>query len=288
MKILTRHWVGIAIGVILIALDIIFFLNQKVFYFLLGIAVLIAAAPFITTLVIEVGREKAKEEMFLEFARSLVESVKVGTPISKSIIQMKNKDFGVLSPNISKLANQIAIGIPVRQAFKVFASDVNNKVVSRSIALITEAEESGGQISMILESTAKSVSEIEDVKKERRSSTYNLVMEGYVIFLIFLVIMLAVQIKFIPLMVKTISEAGAGMVGAGAGLGAGLPQVQTTGSIESLGAMFLVLIIVQGFFAGLVIGKLSEGTVKAGVKHSIILTAIAYLITTGAQAFAAS
>ena len=281
MKIIKKHWIGIAIGLVMLILTFAFFSGQKILYFLIGISVLVGAIPFITSLTLEVGREKEKEQMFLEFARSLVESVKVGTPISRSIIQMRNKDFGSLTPNIKKLANQIALGIPVRQAFEVFAVDIDNKVISRSIALITEAEESGGEISMILESTAKSVSEIEDIKKERRSSTYNLVIQGYIIFLIFLFIMLAVQLKFIPLMMTTIAEAGVGTSGIGI---SGFGSSQQL-SISTLGNLFLILILVQGLFAGLVIGKLSEGYVKAGIKHSIVMIAIAYLVTTGAQLF---
>jgi len=279
---LTRHWVGIIIGAAVLGLDVAFLFGQKEFYFIAGIAVLIGVSPFITSAIVETGREKEKEQMFLEFARNLVENVKAGTPISRSIIQIRNKDFGSLSPHIKKLANQIAIGISVRQAFNVFSSDINNKVISRSIALITEAEESGGEISLILENTAKSVSEVEDIKKERRASTYNLVVQGYVIFIIFLVIMLVVQLQFIPLMLKTIAEAGVGSAGV-----PGFTQATTSTEdlTKTLGDLFIGLILVQGFFAGLVIGKLSEGTIKAGIKHSLIITAIAYLITFGVRIF---
>jgi flagellar protein FlaJ len=285
MKLLTRHWIGIIIGIAVLAADFALLFGQKTFYFVAGIAVLIAVAPFAASALTEVGRAKEKESMFLEFARNLVETVKAGTPISRSIIQIRNKDFGSLTPHVQKLANQIAIGISVRQAFGVFASDVNNKVIARSIALIIEAEESGGEISLILESTAKSVSEIEDIKKERSASTYNLVMQGYIIFIIFLVIMLVVQIHFIPLMLKTISEAG-GMQATGEAFGGGFATSTVSQElIDTLGTLFIVLILVQGFFAGLVIGKLSEGSIKAGIKHTIIITALAYLITFGAKIF---
>jgi len=281
MKLLRKHWIGIFIGLAVLATDFIFFSGQKVFYFIIGIAALIAVAPFLASVIVETGREKEKESMFLEFARNLAENVKAGTPISRSILQIRNKDFGSLSPHVKKLANQIAIGISVRQAFNVFAADINDRVIARSIALITEAEESGGEISLILESTAKSVSEIEDIKKERRSSTYNLVVQGYVIFIIFLVIMLVVQLQFIPLMLKTITEAG---VGAG-DLG-GFAKLKTASEFtSSLDSLFIALILIQGFFAGLVVGKLSEGSIKAGIKHSIIITALAYLITFGIKIF---
>jgi flagellar protein FlaJ len=37
------------------------------------------------------------------------------------------------------------------------------------------------------------------------------------------------------------------------------------------------LILVQALFTGLVIGKLGEGKVKAGIKHSAILLIVSFL-----------
>jgi len=288
MELKTRHWIGIGIGAVILLADLVLFMKSKVFIFILGIALLIVALPFIASTMIETGREKEKEDMFLEFTRNLVESVKAGTPISKSIINVRDKEYGSLGSHITKLANQIALGIPVRQALTIFAKDVDNKVVSRSIALITEAEASGGKIDDILESTSKSVSEVEDIKKARKSSMYNTVVQLYIIFMIFLVIMLVMQFKFIPMIQKTIGEsggfAGAGGIGIG-GLGGGAPTTSAGDTDKILKTIFTVLILVQGFFAGLVIGSLSEGSIKAGIKHSAIISAITFLIMEGATAF---
>jgi len=46
-----------------------------------------------------------------------------------------------------------------------------------------------------------------------------------------------------------------------------------------------MLAIIQGFFAGLVIGKLSEGSIKFGVRHSLILITVAFFIISLAQGF---
>jgi len=289
MKLTIRHWIGIGAGVLTIILNFALFMGSKLFPFLFGIAALIAALPFITTVVTESGREKEKEEKFLEFTRNLVESVKAGNPISRSILNVRTKDFGSLTPHIQKLAAQIALGIPVRQAFEIFAGDINNKVITRSVALITEAEQSGGQIDLILESTAKSVTEIEDLKKERKSGTYNMIVQGYIIFIIFLIIMLVVQLKFIPMMLTTVGAATGG--GLGGALGGGLGAAGAGGagkagvSTETLETLFIVLVLVQGLFCGLVIGKLSEGSIKAGIRHSAALLAISYLVTYGVRAF---
>ncbi len=101
--------------------------------------------------------------MFLEFSRNLTESVNIGTPVSKSIINMSRKKYGALTPYIEKLGNQISLGIPVHRAFENFARDVNNPVISRAVSLISEAERAGGEIDYILESVAQSISEIENL-----------------------------------------------------------------------------------------------------------------------------
>ena len=48
----------------------------------------------------------------------------------------------------------------------------------------------------------------------------------------------------------------------------------------NLNRIFTVLILVQGFFAGLMVGKFSEGTLKYGLRHSIIMMVVGYIIIT--------
>jgi len=277
MKITKAHWMGIIVGAFLLIIAIAFFRQNKLLYFLIGVAVVIAALPFLMTVTGEVSKEKEKEDMFLEFSRNLVEAVKSGTPISKSIVNVKDKNYGSLTKHIQKLANQVSLGIPVKQALKIFSDDIGNKVVTRSVALISEAEQAGGQIDTILESVAKSVSEVEDIKKEQKAAVSNLVVQGYIIFFIFIVIMLVTEIKIIPMTVGLASGQKMEFTGM-------TSSASSTLSPEELSQPFLFLLLVQGLFAGLVIGKLSEGSAKAGIKHSFIMVVLAYLMTTGVRA----
>src|SRR3989338_6194089 len=120
MKITKVHIIVIVAAALIIALDVGFFRGDKIFLFLIGIAVVIVILPFLIGLVVESKVEQEKNERFLEFARNLAESVKTGTPIGKSIINMSSKDFGSLSPHIKKLANQISLGIPIGRALETF------------------------------------------------------------------------------------------------------------------------------------------------------------------------
>ena len=219
--------------------------------------------------------------MFLEFSRNLAESVSTGTPVSRAIVNMKRKNYGVLNSYVYKLANQIELGIPLDKALQNFADEINNKVINRAVALIKEAEKSGGEIDYILDSTAKSISEIEKLKKERKSAIYNLVVQGYIIFFIFIGIVLVLEFKILPLTTG---------IGSFTGFGGNLDSFKgdidaQTSAIDpgQFTKPFLYLLLSQGFFVGLVIGKLTEGSLKKGLKHSFILMMVAYLVSTGAQ-----
>jgi flagellar protein FlaJ len=274
MRINKLHWIGICVGIALVLLALPL-RETRYFFFLVGLGVLIAFSPFVFSLVRESNKEAEKEEMFLEFSRNLVESVKSGNPINRSILNVKNRAYGPLSPHVKKLANQISIGIPLRHALQTFSKDVNNKTISRALTLIGQAEQAGGNIGNILESVAESVSVADKLKKERRSAISTLVVQGYIIFLVFLIIILVMQFRILPI-VSGIST-GTGISGALGGISGSAIDPQ------ELSNAFLYLLLVQGLFSGLTIGKLAEGSIRSGLKHSFALMLISFLVSSGAN-----
>ena len=277
MKLTPFQIGGIFVGLLVIGSSFLFY-NTNAFFFIIGVGIMAVLAPFVMNVVHENAVNNEKEEMFLEFARNLVESVKTGTPISKSISNVRNKPYGVLSEHVKKLANQISWGIPLNIALKTFASDVNNKTISRALTLIGQAERAGGDIGGILESVAGAVSMSDKLKKERRAAISTLVTQGYIIFFIFIIIILVMQFRIIP-MLSGISAQGS-LAGLGGSVGGG-------GELDSaeISQAFLYMMLVQGFFSGLAIGKLSEGNIKAGLRHSFALALLAFLISSGANLF---
>jgi len=244
----------------------------------MGLGILTGVTPFVWSSVRETKVENEKEEMFLEFARNLVESGKTGIPISKSIINAKDKSYGVLSRHIKKMANQISLGIPLEIALEVFSKDVNNKTISRAITLIGQAEKSGGNIEQILEAVAEAVNTSDKLKKERKATISSLVMQGYIIFFIFMVIVLILQFKIIPMV------GGIGSSGSVGGAGLGISGLGDLKQLDVSNAFFYLLLI-QGLFSGLTIGKLSERNFKAGIRHSFTLMFLAFVVASVANFF---
>jgi flagellar protein FlaJ len=257
-------------------------LDKKMFYFILAISLIIGGFPFLINLVLESKRETDIEEMFLEFSRDLVEGVESGTPISKTILNLRTKNYGSLNLHVKKLSNQIELGIPLKDAFDVFSRDIKSDVIGRAITLIKEAERSGGEIEKILNSVAYSLNQTQVLKKERRAAISSLVMQGYIIFFIFLIIMLVMQFKILPIVseIGQISTADSGTIGQ--------DDTKPNANVvtpQQISNSFLYLILVQGFFIGIIVGKISEGKIKAGLKHSFILVAISIVVSSGANVF---
>jgi len=277
MDLKKSHWIGFGTGVAIILVSLIF-LNERFFFFLVGIGVLLAALPFVLAIVRETNVNAEKEDMFLEFSRNLVESVKAGTPISKSIINVRDKPYGVLSENIKKLANQISLGVPLEKALQTFSKDVRNKTISRALTLIGQAERSGGEIGGILESVTEAVSTSDKLKKEREAAISTLVVQGYIIFFVFIVIILVLQFQILPMVVNIVPTGTSLGIG---GIGIGGEPIDE----EEIANAFLYLLLIQGFFSGMTIGKLSEGNIKPGLKHSFILMVLAFIISAGANLF---
>lgn len=277
MEIKKAHIMGFVVGLGAVVL-IQIFLESQVAMLFSGLAILLGSAPFVAGMIADARKNAEKEEMFLEFARNLVESVKTGTPISKSIMNMQGKPYGVLSKHIRKLGNQIGLGIPLNAALMTFSKDVKNKAISRSLTLIGQAEKAGGDIGEILEAVAGAVNISDKLKKERKAAISNLVSQGYIIFLVFIIITLVMQFQIVPMVsgIGDISSMGLGGFGFGSG------GIQDVGQ-DQVSNAFLYLILVESFFTGLVIGKLAEGDVKAGVKHSFALMFLSFMISAGAN-----
>lgn len=272
---------SIALAIIIASMFLLGTDYSKFFYLSFGIGVLVGVSPFLITLLHDLRVQKEKEEMFLEFARNLVESVKTGTPISKSITNAKNKNYGVLTPHVEKLGNQITLGIPLNTALHIFAKDTRNKTIARSLTLIGQAERAGGEIGEILEAVVGAITVADKLRKEQKAIVSNLVTQGYIIFIVFIIVVLIMQHKILP-MIEGIANLGMDSSSASAFGGNSVGFGSGGGNLDSnaIGSSFLYLLLVQGFFSGLAIGKLAEGSMKAGLRHSFSLMLAAFFIAT--------
>ncbi len=260
--------IPLVIGAIVIVLSLIFLKDlSAIRNLVIVISLIFMIVPTVVSFNKDIKMQKEKEQKFLEFVRDIVENVRAGTPISNAIINIRNRDYGALKNHVIKLANQVYMGIPLTIAFETFARESKSPVISRSISLIAEANRSGGEMNTILSSVASSVNQTETIQKERRAAISNLIVQGYIIFLVFILIVLVLQFFLMPL-----------IDGIGPMKDLNI-EVSAKENIDFSKSLFFLL-ITQSFFSGLVIGKISEGKLSAGVKHSFILVSLSLILST--------
>ena len=286
----ARHALGIVLGLFVAILNIIFMRGQILFWPMMVVAFSFAWATFWIDFISENKRQKELERRFPEFVRNLVGAIKSGMPASTAVIHVSKTDYGDLSPYITKLANQLEWSYPFHKTLQSFARNTGNSIIKRAISTVIEAERSGGNMEDVLESITNSLIEIKNIKLSREASIHSQLVQSYIIFFVFLSIMIVIQNVLVPY-IGSFSEASSGSV-----TGDNLFNMMAKVSIDfsspinffySLGGWFvsfhgilLMLAMFQGFFAGLVMGKLADGDIKSGLKHSIILITLAFFVIT--------
>jgi flagellar protein FlaJ len=289
----TRHRAAIIFAVFIIFIDYYLFFGKPFFVPVIVLALSLAWLPQWLDVFAENKRQKELESRFPEFVRNLTGAIKSGMPAAQSVIHVSETDYGALTPYIKKLANQIEWSIPFHTAFVNFGIETNNVVIKRAIATMTQAEEAGGNVEDVLASITNSLLQIKKIREERKTSIQGQIMQSYIIFSVFLGVMIMIQNFVIPYM----SQFAASEEGATEVFGA----MPTTVSLDfsgpfaffssvgewalSIHGLFLMISVIQGFFAGLVLGKLAEGDMSSGLKHSLIMSTIAVLLITLSQGF---
>jgi flagellar protein FlaJ len=112
----------------------------------------------------------------------------------------------------------------------------------------------------------ESLIEINKIKAERSVSVQSQILTSYLIFFVFIFILVILQSFLIPALTPQTDVAGITSMSGGA-----MPEMFPP-------EIFVNFIVVQGFFAGLATGKMAEGSVVAGIKHSLVLIVIGYSI----------
>jgi flagellar protein FlaJ len=231
------------------------------------VGIFLIALPPVMALYMRYRTKKEIEEQFVSFLMDLTDSIESGMTLPMALEHCSRRDYLSLSGHINDLIAQVNWGIPFRKALETFAKRTRSRSVRRAVSTIIETYKVGGKVSDTLNSVRKSMVTINKLNAERRASVYSQVVTSYMIFFIFIFIMVVIQVFILPtLSPESISDIAF--------------EEATPLTQEEYSQIFTVFIIIQGFFAGLATGKMAEGSIPAGLKHSVLLVFIGYVIFT--------
>ena len=217
-------------------------------------------------------REDRIQALIPDFLKKLASTNETGMTLRDSIKIMTRSDIG-LSKEIKKIWNDIEWGLAINEALTRFANRVRTHLVSRSVTLLTKANESSGDIGEVLNVAARDVAAEQELKNERRTNMFIYVVIIYISFLVFIGIIYIISTTFLEQMVKAGEKLSTGGGGA-------VPLSLSREKLNVYNRMFFHGALIQGFSSGLIAGVMGEGSVLSGLKHSVIMMTIAYILFT--------
>ena len=238
---------------------------------------------------------KEMELAYPNFLRDLVDATRAGLPLHRAIISLSKNNYGPLTKEVRKMANQLSWNINVIKVLEQSKKRLKKSpTLVKTIRILLETYTSGGRVSEILDSLSNTLSTIQETQKERESSLKQYVTAMYVITFVFIGVIVAINKLMIP-----IFETSASAPDSPLGIGGSNPcafciygltleclpckiysNICSIFKVNELSiscyyfALFFCMTIVQAIAGGLVAGQIGEGSVKAGFKHSFILLSI--------------
>lgn len=230
---------------------------------------------------------RSVEEQFPNFIRSIADSVRSGMSFKEAIEIASKSDFGKLTDEVKMMKNKLAWGVDFIHVLNIFSERTkDSRTIRESMEIIKESFRAGGNIAETLDAIGMNVIMLKEVEAERASMTRQHAMIMYGIFFLFMGITIATIYVMVP-MLQT--QTGSSTAGGGFGMDFKdpcennpmfpCPYFDAVGVFLSIDpgialyytALFFNVVVILSIFMGLIIGQLSQNSVVAGAKHSLIL-----------------
>ncbi|MGB9740812.1 MAG: type II secretion system F family protein [Candidatus Bathyarchaeales archaeon] len=208
---------------------------------------------------IDLKWRKAVDEHLPDLFRSIVQAQETGMTLPQALEEVAKRNYGPLTSELKKMTAQISWGMTFEEALLTLSKRVNTVLMQRTVPLIIEASRSGGHVEKVFAPTGKFIQTTLLLDKERCNQTRPYIAIIYVAYFVFLFTVILLFKSFFA-SIEGLPTLGAAVM-----------------SPEETKRLFFHMTVIQGLFGGLIAGKMGEGTVNAGLKHSLIMMLSGYI-----------
>lgn len=246
------------VGIIVCAVAVLLLWGTPLFDEYLLLALVLTVFPASVLNYIDYRWKRSIDKHLPDLFRSIVQAQKSGMTLPQAVEEASKRDYGPMSKELERMVTQMSWGVSFEDALRSFSKRVDTALVRQTVPLIIEAQHSGGQVEKVFEPLETFVQSTLTFDEERKTQTRPYLAIIYVAFFVFLfTIIILLKSFFVDITDFQLSQFEM------------MPA-------EEAKHLFFHMSSIQAFFGGLVAGKMGEGTVGGGLKHSVILLVIGY------------
>ena len=215
-----------------------------------------------------VRRLERLEAHLPELVEDLAESGRHGVPLSESVRLAARGSYGALSPEVARMADEVAWGVPVDEALAGLSERLPTPLVRQAITVMRRAEASGGRSPEVLARVARDARNELRSRAQRREAMQTYLAIVALAFGVFLLTIYVLAAVYLPVLVT----ASGGSAGAPGVLLAGGPVA------ASLFLALFVAVLAHGIGDGLVAGVMARGRFAEGMVYSAVLVLVGWSV----------
>jgi flagellar protein FlaJ len=238
---------------------------------LIVLGIIISLFPSAAAEFLDLRWQRGIDKNIPRLLREIAESGRTGLTLTRAIEVSADRDYGPLTPELKRVLAQISWGSNIEEAMRTFATRARTKLAQRTSTLITEVARSGGDTQEIMEQVNRHIGELQSIDRERQAQMRPYAVVVYIAFGVFLFTDIMLIRTFFTQIIELQSQVLQTSGGAGVFGGVG------TVDISRLKMIMFHATIIQAIFGGIIAGKMSEGKIGAGLKHTVLLLFITFM-----------
>lgn len=220
------------------------------------------------------------EEVLPDFLQLTSANIRAGMPIDKALWFAVRPRFGVLAKEVELVAKEVMSGEELNNSLQRFADKYNSDLVKRSMNLMIEGLEAGGEVGDLLDKISSDIQESRIMRKEMTADVM-----AYVIFISFASIvaaplLMALSHQLLQIVTSIIGRVNFTGVASMANMPVSITKVSVSPADFKIFA--LTTLSITAFFSSIIVAIIQKGNIKEGLKYIpayIGITIILFLVT---------
>lgn len=226
-------------------------------YSLVGLSLPLALTPIAVVMWMNLRYTDALNRQLSTFFKGTADGVRAGMPLTRALEVTARAVGPPLEKEILDAVSMTSLGVSFEEALGRLTRRVPEPSLVRATSLLVVAHRSGGRVADVLDAAAQMYGVLNSYEDERRANMSPYVWVSYIALAVFLLTATIITTVFVEPLASV-----------------SMPGLITPPPPALFKTIFYISAYLQAIAGGLVSGKISRGTVKAGVIHVVVMLTI--------------